>query len=76
MRRLQKRKVFLEPLVVGALANYSFGKQYFAFNPDNYPYSYYKFPTALSAAVLVGSRVGTTFKPNQILKGIAVYYEL
>jgi hypothetical protein len=44
-------------LMAGVLANYAFGKQYFLFSPDNYPYKYYGFPTALHAGIFLGSAV-------------------
>jgi hypothetical protein len=44
-------------LTAGVLINYAFGKQYFLFSPENYPYKYYGFPTALHAGIFVGSSV-------------------
>ena len=62
------KKIRIEPLVTGLLINYSFGKQYYSFDPPNYPYSYYGFPTAIHSALFLGSRAG--------IKRILVYYEL
>ena len=31
----------LEPLATGVIVNYTFGKQYFGFTPENYPFAYY-----------------------------------
>ena len=65
-----KKKYSLEPLMTGLVVNYSFGKQYFGFDPENYPYSYYSFPTAFNTAVLVGSRIAFS-KPRRL----SIYYE-
>lgn len=66
-----KNKVKLEPLVTGLLFNYNFGKQFFGFDPDNYPYKYYSFPTAINAAIFIGSRIDFN-KPGWL----SFYYEL
>lgn len=53
-----KNKHNFEPLITGLVFNYNFGKQFFSFDPDNYPYKYYSFPTAINAAIFAGSRFG------------------
>jgi len=66
-----KNKYRFEPLITGLLFNYNFGKQFFGFDPENYPYKYYSFPTAINAAIFVGSRVDLN-KPGWL----SLYYEL
>ena len=44
----------LEPLATGVIVNYTFGKQYFGFTPENYPFAYYNYPTSLHAAFFPG----------------------
>lgn len=65
----------LRPLTVGALGSYTFGKQYFLFSPENYPYNYYGFPTALHAGVFVGGQLSTSFNKRS-LRSVGIYYEL
>jgi hypothetical protein len=67
---LIKNKAKLDPLMAGILVNYNFGKQYFGFDPENYPYKYYSFPTAINTAIFTGSRLGLN-KP----KDLSLYYE-
>jgi hypothetical protein len=55
-------------LTTGILLNYAFGKQYFLFAPENYPYSYYGFPTAMHVGLFAGG--GFLYKRTQL------YYEL
>ncbi len=66
-----KTKFKLEPLTAGFVINYNFGDQYFAFDPPNYSYKYYSFPTAINSAIFVGSRI-TPPKP----KRLSLYYEI
>ena len=66
-----KNKYQLKPLMTGILFNYNFGIQYFGFDPENYPYNYYSFPTAINMAVFVGSSFGFN-KPENL----SFYYEL
>ncbi len=76
LRTLQAGNFFLKPLVTGVLVNHSFGDQYFGFKPENYPYNYYKFPTAFNAALLLGSQAGILFPGGKTFKGLSLYYEL
>jgi len=46
-----------QPLVAGFQLTYTFGSRYFVSSPDRYPPDYYKVPTALHSAVLVGGNV-------------------
>ncbi|MET0466788.1 MAG: hypothetical protein ABW007_26745 [Chitinophagaceae bacterium] len=48
------RKADISFLNLGFLVNYAFGDQYFLFSPDNYPYNYYRFPTAAFVGLVVG----------------------
>lgn len=65
--------VELRPLSLGVLVSYTFGKQYFLFAPENYPYSYYDFPTALHGGIFVGGRMD---KPLSSGRRVGLYYEL
>ena len=73
---LSIKKYHVEPLMTGLVVNYSFGKQYFSFDPPNYPYRYYSFPTAIHSALFLGSRIGYNFPPQSYVKRISVYYEI
>ncbi|HEY1112735.1 MAG TPA: hypothetical protein VGE66_04215 [Chitinophagaceae bacterium] len=73
VKKLQAKSFELRPLSAGLLVSYTFGKQYFLFWPENYPYSYYDFPTALHAGVFIGGRVDKPFKNGQ---RVGLYYEL
>ena len=65
----------LEPLSTGILVNYTFGKQYFGFTPENYPFSFYNYPTSLHAAFFIGSRVSKQLKKGWFSR-VGLYYEL
>ena len=70
------KKYKLEPLMTGLIVNYSFGKQYFSFDPPYYPYRYYSFPTAIHSALFLGSRIGHNFPTQAFVQRISVYYEI
>ncbi len=70
------KKYQVEPLMTGLLINYSFGKQYFSFDPPNYPYRYYSFPTAIHSAVFFGSRVGIKFPRESFIQRLSLYCEM
>jgi len=70
------KKYKVEPLMTGLIFNYSFGKQYFSFDPPYYPYSYYSFPTAIHSALFVGSRIGFDFPANTFVRRVSLYYEI
>ena len=70
------KKLILEPLTTGLVVNYSFGKQYFSFDPPNYPYRYYSFPTAIHSALFLGSRIGFNFPTNTFVRRLSLYYEI
>ena len=66
----------VRPLTTGLLVNYTFGKQYFGFTPDNYPYTYYDFPTAFHVGVFVGGQVNKQVKSRRGIRRVGLYYEL
>lgn len=70
------KKYQVEPLMTGLIVNYSFGKQYFSFDPPYYPYWYYSFPTAIHSALFLGSRIGFNFLPNTFVRRVSLYYEI
>jgi hypothetical protein len=70
------KKYKVEPLMTGLVINYSFGKQYFSFDPPYYPYRYYSFPTAIHSALFLGSRIGHDFPSQAFVQRISVYYEI
>lgn len=73
---IETNEIVVKPLVTGGLLNYAFGKQYFSFNPPNYPYDYYNFPTAFNSAIFLGGMAGKNFGSPGKGKDISVYYEL
>lgn len=70
------KKYQVEPLMTGLVVNYSFGKQYFNFDPPYYPYRYYSFPTAIHSALFLGSRIGFNFPTNTFVRRLSLYYEI
>ena len=70
------KKYMLEPLMTGLIVNYSFGQQYFGFDPPNYPYRYYSFPTAIHSALFLGSRIGSNSPTNTFVSRLSLYYEI
>ena len=70
------KKYHVEPLMTGLIVNYNFGKQYFSFDPPNYPYRYYSFPTAIHSALFLGSRIGFNFPANTVVRRLSLYYEI
>ena len=69
-------KYQVEPLMTGLIVNYSFGKQYFSFDPPYYPYRYYSFPTAIHSALFLGSRIGHDFPTHSFVQRLSFYYEI
>lgn len=76
LKKISCRTIRIRPLAVGLLANYNFGKQYFLFSPEYFPYSYYGFPTAAHAGIFVGSQVNKQLHLKKSLKSIGLYYEI
>jgi len=70
------KKYQVEPLITGLVVNYSFGKQYFGFDPTYYPYRYYSFPTAIHSALFLGSRIGFNFPASTFVHRLSLYYEV
>jgi hypothetical protein len=70
------KKYMLEPIMTGLIVNYSFGQQYFGFDPPNYPYRYYSFPTAIHSALFLGSRIRSNSPTNTFVSRLSLYYEI
>ena len=70
------KSVTINPLTLGAYVAYTFGDQYFLFNPEKYPLSYYDYPTALHAGVFLGGRITKNVKKKQLFSRVGLYYEL
>ncbi|CAN5337994.1 hypothetical protein BH20BAC1_BH20BAC1_17980 [soil metagenome] len=51
------RKISVNYLNLGIYGNYVFGKQYFSFVPEFYPYRYYGFPSAINTGLFVGQSI-------------------
>ncbi len=75
LKKWEQNKVEIKPLSFGVLANYTFGKQYFLFAPELYPYDYYGYPTALHFGAFLGGQISTPLKKS-VFKRIGFYYEL
>lgn len=73
INKVKLKSIELRPLALGAVVSYTFGKQYFGFSPDNYPFSYYDFPTALHIGGFIGGRVDKVLKTG---RKVGLYYEL
>ncbi|HEU4469543.1 MAG TPA: hypothetical protein VFR58_00545 [Flavisolibacter sp.] len=76
IKPLQYGHFKVKPFSTGALVNYSFGKQYFGFRPDNYPYDFYKFPTSLYLGAFVGGELFRQTEKSKPFSRIGLYYEL
>jgi len=68
-------KTSIKPLTCGLLVNYSFGKQYFGFSPEKYPFGYYGFPTSLHLGAYLGGALDHRFVKNHSQRKIGLYYE-
>lgn len=66
----------VKPLSVGLLINYSFGSQYYSFDPRNYPFDYYRIPTSLNTAILIGGQIGRNIDRKISSRSISAYYEI
>ena len=66
----------VRPFTTGLLVNYTFGKQYFGFTPENYPFDYYNFPTSLHIGAFIGGQVNKNISRRRGVKRIGLYYEL
>jgi len=65
----------LKPLSLGILVSYTFGKQYFGFKPENYPYNYYRQPTSLHVGSFIGGQINRMQKKGRF-SSFGLYYEL
>lgn len=74
LKKMALKSLELRPLSAGVLVSYTFGKQYFLFSPENYPYSYYNFPTALHGGVFIGGRLDKPLPGGR--RRVGLYYEL
>lgn len=68
-------KLLIKPFTAGLFTSYTFGKQYFAFAPEQYSFGYYGYPTALHAGLFLGGQVGMPLKQNSGNR-LYLYYEL
>ena len=66
--RQPRKDLRVDWLTAGVLANYVFGRQYFLFDPERYPFTYYGFPTAAHVGISVG---GAAY-----YRKFGLYYEL
>jgi hypothetical protein len=73
LKKVRYKGVGVRPLSLGTWVNYTFGKQYFLFSPENYPYNYYKFPTAMHMGAFIGGQVEVSKSKR---KKLSFYYEL
>lgn len=73
LKKVRYKGVGFRPLSLGTWVNYTFGKQYFLFSPENYPYNYYKFPTAMHMGAFMGGQVEVSKSKR---KKLSFYYEL
>lgn len=74
-REIPIQKICFNPLSTGLQLGYTFGDEYFAFEPRNqYPKSYYGFSTALHLYYFVGGRV--SYLINEKIPEMEFYYEV
>ena len=74
VKPIRFKTVDWQPLRTGVQISYTFGDEYFAFEPhDKYPKSYYGFSTALHGSILLGGQVD--FVRVNRLHNFSAYYE-
>ena len=76
LKPIDKGKWRIKPLSVGALVNYSFGSQYYSFDPRNYPFDYYRIPTSLNTALLLGGQATYAVSAKKESRRLGFYYEI
>lgn len=76
LKPIEKGKWRIKPLSVGALVNYSFGSQYYSFDPRNYPFNYYRIPTSLNTALLLGGQASFAVSAKKETRRLGFYYEI
>ena len=74
IRTKKWKQLHIRPLTTGLAISYTPGNQYFLFDPENYPYNYYKYPTALTLGLFIGGQVQRPIGKRS--KSIGMYYEL
>lgn len=65
----------LRPLYLGIMVSYTFGKQYFGFTPDKYPYNYYKFPTSIHLGLQAGAQYNRKLPGKRFFRNMGIYAE-
>jgi hypothetical protein len=75
-KNIELKTIQIRPFTAGLLVNYTFGKQYFGFTPENYPFDYYDFPTAFHVGGFIGGQVNKEIRNPWGIKRIGLYYEL
>lgn len=65
----------LRPISAGGVISYTFGDEYFVFQPDRYPDGYYYFSTAVRFGGFVGGSVGRRLT-GPVPKEIDLYWEV
>lgn len=76
IKPLTTGSIAIRPLSVGAFVAYTFGEQYFLFNPEKYPLSYYDYPTALHIGAFLGGRISKESKKKSMFSNVGLYYEV
>lgn len=76
LKPIEKKEWLIKPLAVGALINYSFGSQYYSFDPRNYPFNYYRIPTSINTALILGGQAGRKIGNREKKRILAAYFEL
>ena len=75
VKPIQIKSVDWQPVRTGVHVAYTFGDEYFMFEPrDKYPKSYYGFPTAVHLYYFLGGQVN--FNRVEKLNKIGAYYEV
>jgi len=72
--RIQMVKI--KPWYIGLTVNYAFGKQYYSFSPEQYPFNFYNFPTSFHLGLFQGGEVFVDTRHSKRIKQLGVYYEL
>lgn len=76
VRVTQIKNLAIRPLSLGSFVSYTPGRQYFLFDPEEYPFGYYGYPTAIHVGLFAGGQVAVTPKKNKYWDRWALYYEL
>lgn len=76
VKQVNRGYTSIRPLTAGMLLNYTFGKQYFGFKPENYPYDYYGHPTNMHLAAFLGGAADYSLNKKSRIRKIGIYYEV